>query len=77
METHNIICFERMTKEFDTIFDYTFQEESKLKLFNITMIQSEHGINIDQTYDIKIIPYKNIGQQRQNNNYSFRNRLFH
>ena len=51
METHNIICFERMTKEFDTIFDYTLPKGPKLKLLNTTIIQSEHGIRIDQTND--------------------------
>ena len=37
-------------QEFDTIFEYTFQEVPKLKLPNINIIQSKHGISIDQTY---------------------------
>ena len=34
MSTENIICFERLTQEFYTLFDYTYQEGSKLKLLN-------------------------------------------
>ena len=49
METNNIICFERLTQEFDTLFDYTFQEGSKVKPLNINIIQSKYGINIYQT----------------------------
>ena len=52
METQNIIFFDRLTKEFDTLFDYTFQEGPKLKLLNVTIIKSEHVIIIDQTYHI-------------------------
>ena len=59
MATENMICFERLTKEFDTLFDYTFQEVSKLKLLNIKTIQSKYGISIDQTYHIM----KNIIQE--------------
>ena len=36
-------------QEFDTIFEYTFQEGPKLKLLNININQSKHGIGIDQT----------------------------
>ena len=49
MATDNIIFFERLTQEFDTRFDYTFQEVSKLKLLNISIIQSKYGIIIYQT----------------------------
>ena len=49
MAKENIIYFERLTQEFDTIFDHNFQEVSKLKLVNIKMIQSKYGISIDQT----------------------------
>ena len=52
METHNRICFEILLHWFDTLFDYTFQEEKKIKLLNITIIQSEHGISIYQTDQI-------------------------
>ena len=50
--TENIICFERLKQEFDTLFDYTLQEDSKLKLLNINIIQSKSGISIYQTYHI-------------------------
>ena len=59
MSTENIICFERLTQEIDTLFDYTFQEGSKLKLLNINIIQSKYGISIDQTDHIM----KNIIQE--------------
>ena len=36
-------------QEFETLFDYTFQEWPKLKLLNIRIIQGEYGISIDQT----------------------------
>ena len=48
METENRICFERPTQEFDTLFDYTLQEGSKLKILNINIIQSKYVISIDQ-----------------------------
>ena len=47
METDNIICFEIITQKFDTLFEYTFQEGSKLKLLDINIIQSKYGISID------------------------------
>ena len=53
------ICFEILIQEFDTIFDYTFQEGPKLNLLNINIIQSENNISIDQTYHI----IKNIIQE--------------
>ena len=59
MSTENIICFERLTQEIDTLFDYTFQKVSKLELLNVNMIQSKYGISIDQTYHI----IKNIIQE--------------
>ena len=54
MATKNIICFEKLTKEFDILFDYTFQEGSKLKLLKIKIIQSKYGVIIDQKYHIMI-----------------------
>ena len=39
-------------KESYTFFDHTFQEEPKLNLLNINIIQSKYGISIDQTYQI-------------------------
>ena len=59
METQNIIFSVTLNKEFDTLFDYKFQEGKKLKLLNMTIIQSEHGIRTDQTYNI----IKNIIQE--------------
>ena len=47
-----MILFERLNKYFDTLFDYTFQEGTKLKLLNTIIIQSEHDISIDKTYHI-------------------------
>ena len=47
MANQNRVWFERLTKDSDTLFYYTFQEGSKLKLLNIAIIQSEHGIIID------------------------------
>ena len=44
-----MICFEILTQEFDTLFDYKLQESAKLKLLNITIIQIKYGISIDQT----------------------------
>ena len=35
-ETQNWVLFERLTQQFYTIFDYSFQERSKIKLFNPT-----------------------------------------
>ena len=48
MATENRICFEILTQEFDTLFDYTFQEVSKLKPLKINIIQGKYGISIDQ-----------------------------
>ena len=39
-------------QEFDILFDYTFQEGPKLKLFKVNIIQIGHGISIDMTDDI-------------------------
>ena len=50
MKIENGICFERLTQEFDTLFDYTFQEGLKLKLLNIHIIQGKYGISIYQIY---------------------------
>ena len=46
--THNRILFEIWMQEFGDLFDYTFQEGPKLNILNIYMIQSEHGISINQ-----------------------------
>ena len=50
METNNKVYFERLTKAFDILSYYNFQEGPKLNLLNISTIQSKHGIIIDQTY---------------------------
>ena len=47
-----MISFEVVTKELDTLFDYNLREGSKLRLLNITVVQSENGIIIDQKYQI-------------------------
>ena len=52
METHNQICFEIIMQELDSLFDYTSQEDKRLKLLNIDIIKSEHGISIYHTYHI-------------------------
>ena len=39
METQIRIFFERPTKKFDNIFDYTFQEGTKLNALNINIIK--------------------------------------
>ena len=49
METEKIICLKKLTHKFDTLFDYTFQEGSKIKPLNINIIKSKYGIIIDQT----------------------------
>ena len=49
MATENKICFEILVQEFDTLFDYTLQEGSKLKLLDINIVQGKYGISIDQT----------------------------
>ena len=59
MSTDNMIVFERLAQEFDTIFDYTFQKVSKLKTLNINIIQSKYVISIEQTDHIM----KNIIQE--------------
>ena len=48
----------------DTLFEYTFQEGSNLKILNINIIQSKHGIIIDQTDHIMKKSFKNIGEQK-------------
>ena len=65
MAKENIICFERITQEFYTLFDYTFQEGSKIKLLNINTIQGKYGISIDQTDHIMKISFNNIGKQKK------------
>ena len=48
MATDKIIFFQILTQEFDTLFDYTFQEVSNLKLLNINIIEGKYGTIIDQ-----------------------------
>ena len=62
MATENIICFEILTQEFDTIFEYNFKGGPKQKLLNINIIQSKYGISIDQQYHIMKISFENIGE---------------
>ena len=59
MATQNSILFEIMIQEFDTLFDYTFQERPKINHPNINIVQSEHGISTDHTDHIikNIIQY--------------------
>ena len=52
MATQNRMFLERLAQEFDTLFEYTFQDVPKLNLLNINIIQSKYGISIDQTYHI-------------------------
>ena len=59
MAKENRIWFEIIAQEFDTLFDYTFQESQKLKLVTIDIIQSKYCINIDQIDHIM----KNIIQE--------------
>ena len=47
MKIYNSILSERRVKELDNLFDYNFQEGKTRKLLNISIIQSEKGINID------------------------------
>ena len=68
-----MICFEILTQEFGTLFEYTFQEVSKIKLLNINIIQSKYGTSIDQTDHIMKISFKNIGEPKKNMNSNFRN----
>ena len=49
MTTHHKVFFGRLNQYFDTLFDYSFHEVAKLKLLNITIIQSKYDIGIDQT----------------------------
>ena len=65
MTTDNRICFERLTQKFDTLFDYSFEEVSKLKLLNINMIKMKYGISIEQKDHIIKISFKNIVEQKQ------------
>ena len=54
LATHNTIFFEILVQEFDTLFEYNFQEGPKLNLLNINIIQEKYGISIDQTdYSMK------------------------
>ena len=46
MATKNITYFKILTQEFDTLFDYNFQEGSKRKILNINIIKGKYGISI-------------------------------
>ena len=48
----NEIIFERLNKDFDTLFIYAFQDETKLELCNTTSIQCENVIRIYQIDNI-------------------------
>ena len=65
MTEENRICFERLAQEFDTLFDYNFQEVQKLNLLNISIIQSKYGISIYQTDHIIKVLFNNIGGKRE------------
>lgn len=56
--TNNIICYQRIRMSFDPLFDYSYQQGPLLKFLNMRIIQSNHGISIDQTNHIQ----KNILQ---------------
>ena len=73
MATKNITYFKILTQEFDTLFDYNFQEGSKLKLLNINTIQSKYGVSIKQTDQIMKISFNNIVEQKQNMKFNFSN----
>ena len=73
LATDNIFWFERLTQEFDTLFDYTLQEGSELKLLNITIIQSKYGISIDQIDDIMKNIIQEYWEQKQKNRSNFSN----
>ena len=64
MATQNMIFLERIMHEFDTLFDYIFQEGPNLNIININIIKSECGVSIDQTDHI-IKKIRNIGEQIQ------------
>ena len=65
MATENIICFERLTQEFDTLFDYNFQEGSKLKLLNINIIQRKYMASVLTKHITSWkISFKNIGKKK-------------
>ena len=56
MNPQNRFCFDVLTQKFDTLFDYTFQEDDKLKILSITVIKSKYDIIIDKKkYIIKRI----------------------
>lgn len=47
--TNNRITLQHLCLCFDSIFKYTFQENSITRFLNFRIIQSSHGISIDQT----------------------------
>jgi len=50
--TQHKTCVDRHRSELDDMFDYTFKQGNVLKFLNIRIIQSIHGISIDQTEHI-------------------------
>ena len=69
-----MIFFERLTQEFYTLFEYTFQEGSEIKLLNINIIQSKYGISINQTdHIIKKYHSRILGNKKQDIKLSLRN----
>ena len=67
MTTKNRIFFERLTNEYNIIFDYTSQEGLKLNILNPTIIKSEHSLRIDQIDYIinNIIQYYLVTKKNQ------------
>ena len=61
---------------FDTIFDYTSQEGSKLKLLNINILQGKYGISIDQTYHIMKMSFNNKWGTKTKDGVKFRQSPF-
>ena len=76
METDNRIWFESLAQTFDTLFNYTFQEVSKIKILYINIIQRKYGISMDQTDHIMKISFNNIGKQKQKMKLNFSNHHF-
>ena len=52
MWTDNTSCFHRLRLALDSVLEYTFQDGPVLKFLNIRIVQSNHGISLDQTQHI-------------------------
>ena len=79
MNPQNRFCFDVLTQKFDTLFDYTFQEDDKLKILSITVIKSKYDIIIDKKkYIIKRIIQEYWGNKEkrghQNSKITFYNK---